>query len=1197
MKSLKCIQSAIIGSVLLLGICHAVADAADGNKDPMDLRELASRWEKPDSMARPWVYWNWMNGNISKQGITSDLEAMSSVGVGGVMMFNIGDMVPDGPIRYRSDKWFDLLRHAVKTANELNISFVIHNCDGWSTSGGPWVTKANAMKELVFSEIKLESGKSFTGPLPMPPRKLGYYQDIVYLAFPTPAKEIRIPGINQKAGFSKNYDVTRGTETVPDEAMIDSSQILNLSDRVSAQGILNWVAPEGKDWTVLRIGYSLRSGQNGPATPEGRGLECDKLSREAMSEHWKYGIQTILERLGDSTLDGVLFDSYETSGGNWTAKMPEEFASRRRYDLIRWLPALTGRYIDSVQGTESFLSDFRRTIADLFEDNYVHYAAKLAKTDGLKIYMEPYEGPFDSLQVGADASMVMGECWTTLRMIHWNKVASSSAHVNGLKLTGSEIFTADAFHGRWQGHPRKLKSIGDRVWSEGVNKFVFHVYAHQPWENIRPGQSLGPYGTHFNRMNTWWKQSKAWVSYITRAQQVLQAGRFVADIALIAEEEMPSHGSYRPDIKLKGYDYDMVSAKKFAEFEYLNNEFILPSGARYKALIIPESDYLSLNTLIKIKKLTDAGATVVARKPKGTPTLTDKSKLESYSQLLAKLFDNNHQSSGASELKGKVIWRNEIKETMEALQILPDFEVGNKEMNIVWIHRAVNQDQIYFVGSQEKVPIQTKAKFRVGAGHSAEIWKPQTGEILKIPLSCTKDGRAILDLNFEPEESCFVVFKEGGDSDTDQFVSISKLGGQGSSKATTIPTLEIKSAEFGIFEIVYPDTVDVRKAVAKELTSDNGLSVLCGNHLGGDSAPGHMKSLWVEYRQGGKVLKASTALRKSLVIPPSNKPIEILRAFYGRIPNDESRLPNYESVDVTHQVKSLLDKGLLNFKTGTLFKNKAVGDVPRQLKISYSENGVDKELIVGMEDRVSLPQESWRALHPSPQLADIGGKMLARLWEGGQYELESRSGKRKTLKVDDLPEDQLIDGSWKVTFPSIQNKDQQLVFDRLHSYAEDKNEAVKHFSGTAVYHKEIEVSERRFLKDQEIWLSLGQVEVIAEVEVNGKSLGTFWKEPYMVNLTGHVTPGSNQITVRLTNLLVNRLIGDARYPDEVNYVGGRASKNPDWIYDPSAKRKSQRETFSVSKLWDRDDELVKSGLLGPVVLKSSKLVDCGLIVN
>src|SRR5262249_20081244 len=155
---------------------------------------------------------------------------------------------------------------------------------------------------------------------------------------------------------------------------------------MDSAGRLTWDAPEGV-WAVLRIGYTPTGEENHPAPPEGRGLECDKLSREALDAHWAGQMATVLRAVGPlagRTLNNALIDSYEVGSQNWTPKFREEFRRRRGYDPLPFLPVVAGNIVDSREVSERFLWDFRRTIADLFADNYYGYFAELCRRNGLK---------------------------------------------------------------------------------------------------------------------------------------------------------------------------------------------------------------------------------------------------------------------------------------------------------------------------------------------------------------------------------------------------------------------------------------------------------------------------------------------------------------------------------------------------------------------------------------------------------------------------------------------------------------------------------------------------------------------------------------------------------------------------------------------------------------------------------------------
>ena len=144
---------------------------------------LEQAFTQPPAEARPWCYWYWMNGNVTREGIIADLQAMHDVGVGGVFLMDIG-IHPAGPVAYRSPQWYELVKLAVSEAKRLGIQVSFH-CPGWSASGGPWVTPEMAMQELTWSETHVDGGRELAISLPQPPTKLGYYRDIAVLAFPT----------------------------------------------------------------------------------------------------------------------------------------------------------------------------------------------------------------------------------------------------------------------------------------------------------------------------------------------------------------------------------------------------------------------------------------------------------------------------------------------------------------------------------------------------------------------------------------------------------------------------------------------------------------------------------------------------------------------------------------------------------------------------------------------------------------------------------------------------------------------------------------------------------------------------------------------------------------------------------------------------------------------------------------------------
>jgi len=219
---------------------------------PSTSRTLEASFKNPPDSARIWVYWFWLNGNITRGGITADLEAMKRAGVGGVLIMEVDQGTPVGPVAFMSDRWRELFKHMVAEAHRLGIEVNMNNDAGWNGSGGPWVPPDQAMQVIVTSEKQVQGGKKFEGELPMPRQNGGFYRDIAVLAFPTPADPTN-PAyrITNLEGKSMSYGWLSGRINVgpdiPAESVISKSKIVDLTEKMDVSGNLLWDAPSLQD--------------------------------------------------------------------------------------------------------------------------------------------------------------------------------------------------------------------------------------------------------------------------------------------------------------------------------------------------------------------------------------------------------------------------------------------------------------------------------------------------------------------------------------------------------------------------------------------------------------------------------------------------------------------------------------------------------------------------------------------------------------------------------------------------------------------------------------------------------------------------------------------------------------------------------------------------------------------------------------
>jgi hypothetical protein len=865
MRSLRPTWLCVVVVCALLSTALPPALAAESGDD------LAAGFASPPASARPHTWWHWMNGNVTKEGITADLEGMARVGIGGAQIFNVLEGIPDGPVPYLSPQSLDMFRHAAAEAERLGIELCFHNCAGWSCSGGPWIKPDKAMQTVVTSETHVKGPKHFEAVLPQPKANLDYYRDIAVIAFPTPAKKATIDDLKVKAlqPWEFQYGLQPAKKDVPADAVVAKDKIVVLdSANFAADGKLTWDVPEG-DWTILRLGHTPTGAVCAPAPLPGRGLECDKLSREGIDAHWASGIAPLLKHLGPyagKVLNNCLIDSYEVGTNNWTPKFREEFIKRRGYDPLPFLPVLAGQYVGSNELTERFLWDFRRTIGDLFTENYYNRFAQLCKENGLLYSVEPYDGPFECLQVGAKADIVMGEFWATTNLnaigaVNTIKLAATVANTHGVSIVGAESFTgAPGPFSNWLGHPGMLKPEGDAMWCLGLNRFIFHTYVHQPWLDKWPGMTMGQWGTHFGRTNTWWEQSKPWMQYIARSQYLLQKGHTVADVLFFAGEASPNGSVYLPELKAKGYDYDVVGTDLVMQLTVKDGVIETPAGGKYKILVLPETEWMTPKLATKIGDLAKQGAVILGPKPKKSPSLADYPACDAE---VAKIADEVWGTipSGVSYGRLPVLTGRKPEDVLAGMKVKPDFEPQGHNAKLNSIHRVVGDTDVYFVANPKRGPRTVDCAFRV-SGREPELWNAQTGTIEPAPTWEVKDGRTIVRLSLEQAGSVFVVFRKASDGPAVPMMSVWRQA----DTAQTPAKLAIQKAVYGDFSKPDGKKVDVTAKLA-ELATDGDLDVTANNDLAGDPAYMVVKELRVDYLLDGKAQSITVAEGQPLQLP------------------------------------------------------------------------------------------------------------------------------------------------------------------------------------------------------------------------------------------------------------------------------------------------------------------------------------------
>ena len=531
---------------------------------------------------------------------------------------------------------------------------------------------------------------------------------------------------------------------------IHRGAIQDISDRMDASGRLRWTAPQGS-WTILRIGHVNTGRQNGPAPKEATGWEVNKLDTAFVT----FQFNSYIGRLADGPLKGLLnnmlMDSWECASQTWTRYMKEEFLSRRHYDLTTWLPAIFGWVVDDREQTSQFLADWRRTIHELFTQNFYGHMTHLAHRKGMTASYETAAGdifPAGPMEYYKYADVPMTEYWQPFDHFLANhnfkpiRPTASAARMYGKPRVSAESFTS--FVLTWDEHLSMLREVANQNMVEGVTHTVFHTYTHNPdADKYFPGTSFGGgIGTPFLRKQTWWPYMKHFNTYLARCAFMLERGRPVSSVLWYLgdeTEQKPDQYVSFPD----GFRYDYCNTDALLNrISVKDGRWVTPDGISYDLLWIPKRGRLLPETLERLCQLVAQGGRLVADEPTDVATLSaDKQQAERYQRAKKQLFANK-----------AVIQGTPLSEALQQLALKPDV----KSDGLRWLHRQDKNADWYMICPEKENDFSGTIEFRQTG--RAELWNPMNGNIT--PVATRQNGEyASLDLNLTRGQMLFVVFR------------------------------------------------------------------------------------------------------------------------------------------------------------------------------------------------------------------------------------------------------------------------------------------------------------------------------------------------------------------------------------------------------------------------------------------------------
>ena len=643
-------------------------------------------------------------------------------------------------------------------------------------SGSPVRSTSFPAVTAPIFRLVLETGKGHSFPIEPGLRPLPGLASSINPAFKVSAFQlfsgVRVTRAEEKAGYAPapDYYALDGGPSQPSDA-VRPQDVLDVTAYLLPDGTLDWVPVSG-EWTVLRFGYSLTGHLNAPAPVDATGLEVDKLDAGLVTGYFEDYLGFFEDALGNE-LEGIsalLSDSIESGPQNWTAAMRSEFQRRRGYDLLPWLPTISGIIVGSAQQSDSFLWDLRKTISELLADNHYGTIAGIARERGLTYYAEALEDHRpqlgDDLEMRSHADIPMGAMWCyepdegpQPTYVADLRGAASVAHVYGKAATGAESMSA--FGKPFTYSPRKLKPIVDMEFALGVNLLNIHTSPHQPETVPKPGITLSPYlGQSFTRNETWAHAAKPWLDYIGRCSYLLQQGTYAADVAYFYGEEAPLtavFGDTASEVP-EGYGFDFINLDGL-----LNHLSVTPDGGllttggtTYRLLYLGGSSRrMTLAAVRRITELLDAGATVAGWRPESSPSQSDDPTV--WVAAVENLWGGH---PGLLDLSG-VASAHGVAAALARIGVDADWAMRASEAAVLpVIHRHLKDAELYFVSNQQDRQEQVSASFR-GEAWSAELWDPVKASRSDVSVR-SEAGRTAVDLHLEPFGSVFILLRPHG---------------------------------------------------------------------------------------------------------------------------------------------------------------------------------------------------------------------------------------------------------------------------------------------------------------------------------------------------------------------------------------------------------------------------------------------------
>ncbi|ASO06484.1 glycosyl hydrolase [Arenibacter algicola] len=749
-------------------------------------KDLKQNFANPPMEAWPKTYYWWLNGNIDTVRVREEIKEMKAAGLSGFDIFETGvpkvdTMVAAGPA-FLSEASLASIKVALDQAGKLGMNVGLNMASSWN-AGGSWISPRNSAKSLYFSKVKFSGQSNLELPFPELPKidiegRLIKEQDQKSKEIKSGDRDRRFKIYFREDGKPEYYEevVVLAIPANTQKGTLDTLNVINVSKYFNPKTeTLNW--SHSGDYDIYRFITSNSGELLKRPSKNSEGPIIDHFDAEATAAHFNYVIgklKSITDNdLENSSLKSLYLASYEAVGHTWTSTLPKKFNELNGYDIDKYLLCLFDQGIFPEMVTKKVKKDFQYTLSELMIDNFYRTAKKIANANSLLINSESggpgfplHNVPAEPLKSLGVMDLPRGEFWINRKIFTEEgvdikrvvKEVSSAAHIYGRPFVEEEAFTSQQ---HWQEGPFDMKFYADRAFCEGMNKVVVHGSSHNPRGIGFPGIVYHA-GTHYNDKRIWWPMIKPFNEYLSRISYVFQQTDFVADVLYYYGNAVPNfagHKNGRFNVG-PGYDYEVINTEILKQITVKNGELMLPTGGKFKLLVLEHEDEISLEVFLKVKDLVSKGAKIIWEKPEKVTGHKNASEPVPSREDIDRLWSK----AGINNKKNRIISGITSIDMLQEMGVGPDIDYADSSFNILdYIHYSKNDSDYYFVRNTTDRWVSRQCSFRQ-EGKVPEIWDPVHGTISPISIYDQSDGRTSMPLNLPPFGAFFIVFTKGSSS-------------------------------------------------------------------------------------------------------------------------------------------------------------------------------------------------------------------------------------------------------------------------------------------------------------------------------------------------------------------------------------------------------------------------------------------------